>query len=38
LRQIGERHRVEVVVGERDESKPETAQLDDLADHAIDCP
>ena len=36
LRQIVERDRIEVVVGERDESKSETAQLDDLADDAID--
>src|SRR5205823_687967 len=36
LRQIVERDRLDVVVGERDESKSETAQLDDLADDAID--
>ena len=31
LRQIGERHRIEVVVGERDEPEPASPQLDDLA-------
>src|SRR5262249_55185550 len=36
LRQVAECHGVEVVVGERNETKSETPQLDDLADHAID--
>src|SRR5262249_37710268 len=36
LPEVGQRHRVEVVVGERDEAEFETTQFDDLADHAID--
>ena len=38
LCQIVERHGIEIVVGERDEPESEPAQLDDLADHAIDAP
>ena len=36
LREIVEGHRIEIVVGERDEAEPEAAELDDLADDAVD--
>ena len=35
-RQIVERHRIEVIVSERDEPEPETPQLDDFLHDAID--
>jgi hypothetical protein len=35
-RQVLERHRVEVVVGERDEAEPAPPQLDDFTDDAVD--
>src|SRR5205814_3958975 len=35
LRQVRKRHRIEIVVGERDEAEPATPQLDDFADDAI---
>ena len=36
LRQIGERHGIEIVVGERDEAEALAPQRDDLADHGLD--
>ena len=36
MREIVERDRIEVVVGERDEAEAAAPQLDDLLDHAID--
>ena len=38
LGEIGEGHRVEVVVGERDEAESAAPQLDDLGDNGIDGP
>src|SRR5262249_36144032 len=35
LREVLERHRIEVVVGKGDESKSETPQLDDLSDNPV---
>ena len=34
--QIFQRHRIEVVVGERDEPESATAEIDDLLDHAVE--
>ena len=34
--EVGERHRIEVVVGEQDEAEALAAQLDDLADDRVD--
>ena len=36
MREVVERHRIEVVVGERDEPEPPAPQLDDLPDHRVD--
>ena len=35
-REVGQRDRIEVVVGQRDEAEPAPAQLDDLCDDGID--